>query len=123
MAFDRNALPQLGSELFLTDGGIETCLIFHEGLDLPLFAAFDLLGQEAGTEALRRYYRPYLELARDVGTGFVFESPTWRASRDWGERLQPRRSTSRDTTRDPSTPPYRDAACRLEASSRHEPCG
>ena len=87
MAFDRNALPQLGSELFLTDGGIETCLIFHEGLDLPLFAAFDLLGQEAGTEALRRYYRPYLELARDVGTGFVFESPTWRASRDWGERL------------------------------------
>ena len=28
-------------DLFLTDGGIETVLIFHEGLDLPAFAAFD----------------------------------------------------------------------------------
>jgi S-methylmethionine-dependent homocysteine/selenocysteine methylase len=83
----RNVLPQLDGDVFLTDGGIETCLIFHDGLDLPLFAAFDLLKDEAGTEALRRYYRPYLQLARDSGMGFVFESPTWRASADWGERL------------------------------------
>ena len=80
-------LPQLGGGLFLTDGGIETSLIYHDGLDLPLFAAFDLLKDEAGTAALRRYYRPYLELARGAGAGFVFESPTWRASRDWGDRL------------------------------------
>jgi hypothetical protein len=32
-------LPQLGSGLFLTDGGIETSLIFLDGLDLPYFAA------------------------------------------------------------------------------------
>jgi hypothetical protein len=56
----RNELPQLDGGLFLTDGGIETTLIFHQGLELPLFAAFDLLKYEEGTEALRRYYQPYL---------------------------------------------------------------
>jgi homocysteine S-methyltransferase len=83
----RTGLPQLGDELFLTDGGIETTLIFHEGLDLPLFAAFDLLKDEEGTEALRRYYEPYLELAREDGLGFVLESPTWRASPRWAGEL------------------------------------
>ena len=81
----RNGLPQLGRDLFLTDGGIETTLIFHRGLDLPEFAAFDLLKHEAGTEALRSYYRPYLELARENDTGFVLESPTWRASPRWAD--------------------------------------
>jgi hypothetical protein len=53
----RNHLPQLDGGLFLTDGGIETTLIFHEGLDLPAFAAFDLLKDDEGTEALRRLLR------------------------------------------------------------------
>jgi S-methylmethionine-dependent homocysteine/selenocysteine methylase len=83
----RNHLPQLDGGLFLTDGGIETTLIFHEGLDLPAFAAFDLLKDDAGTEALRRYYEPYAALARDNGVGFVLESPTWRASPRWGAEL------------------------------------
>ncbi len=80
-------LPQLGTRPFLTDGGIETTLIFHEGLDLPLFAAFSLLRDDAGTDALRRYFVPYLELAREYGTGFVLESPTWRASPRWAADL------------------------------------
>jgi homocysteine S-methyltransferase len=54
----RNRLPQLDGGVFLTDGGIETVLIFHEGLDLPAFAAFDLLKTDEGTTALRRYYEP-----------------------------------------------------------------
>jgi homocysteine S-methyltransferase len=83
----RSELPQLGDRLFLTDGGIETTLIFHEGLDLPLFAAFDLLKDEDGTEALRRYYEPYLDLAREDGLGFVLETPTWRASPRWAKEI------------------------------------
>ena len=71
----------------MTDGGIETVLIFHEGLDLPLFAAFDLLKDDAGTAALRSYYRPYVKLAVEGGTGFVLESPTWRASPRWAREL------------------------------------
>jgi S-methylmethionine-dependent homocysteine/selenocysteine methylase len=83
----RSGLPQLGDELFLSDGGIETTLIFHHGLDLPAFAAFVLLRDEAGTDELRRYYAPYLELAREAGVGFVLESPTWRASPRWAAEL------------------------------------
>jgi S-methylmethionine-dependent homocysteine/selenocysteine methylase len=83
----RANLPLLSDRVFLTDGGIETTLIFHRGLDLPEFAAFDLLKDEEGTEALREYYRPYLELSRQRGTGFVLESPTWRASRNWGRAI------------------------------------
>jgi len=80
-------LPQLDGDLFLTDGGIETTLIFHQGFDLPLFAAFVLLDDDGGTEALRRYYEPYIELARERGLGFVLETPTWRASPRWAAEL------------------------------------
>jgi S-methylmethionine-dependent homocysteine/selenocysteine methylase len=83
----RSAPPQLEGGLFLTDGGIETSLIFHQGLELPAFAAFVLLADEAGIDELRRYYAPYVELARDQGVGLVLESPTWRASPRWGAEL------------------------------------
>src|SRR5215210_5279131 len=83
----RDRLPQLDGGLFLTDGGLETSLIFHQGLDLPEFAAFVLLADEEGLDQLRRYYEPYLALARESGAGFVLETPTWRASPGWGARL------------------------------------
>jgi S-methylmethionine-dependent homocysteine/selenocysteine methylase len=83
----RDALPQVEGGLFLTDGGIETSLIFHRGLDLPAFAAFVLLEDEQGTDELRRYYAPYVALAREQGLGFVLESPTWRASPRWAAEL------------------------------------
>jgi S-methylmethionine-dependent homocysteine/selenocysteine methylase len=80
-------LPQLDGGLFLTDGGIETTLIFHDGIELPHFAAFVLLRDESGRAALRRYYASHAAIARDQGVGFILESPTWRASADWGARL------------------------------------
>jgi homocysteine S-methyltransferase len=79
--------PHQGDRLHLTDGGIETSLIFDEGLDLPHFAAFCLLGHDSGRSALTRYYERYLALARSFGLGFVLESPTWRSSPDWGALL------------------------------------
>jgi S-methylmethionine-dependent homocysteine/selenocysteine methylase len=86
MARYRSALPQLGGALFLTDGGIETTLIFNEGLELPDFAAFDLLRRPGGRQALRKYFRAYADLAQRFETGLVLESATWRASSDWGAR-------------------------------------
>jgi S-methylmethionine-dependent homocysteine/selenocysteine methylase len=83
----RHKLPQVDGQFFLTDGGIETSLIFHDGIDLPLFAAFPLLKDDEGTDALRNYFRPYAKLAADKGTGFVLESPTWRASPRWAKEL------------------------------------
>ncbi|MGE0232437.1 MAG: homocysteine S-methyltransferase family protein [Flavobacteriaceae bacterium] len=87
MTITSPALPQLNGGTFITDGGLETSIIYHHGIDLPLFASFPLLGSEDGRNALRRYYRDYLDLARAKGAGFVFESATWRASADWGARL------------------------------------
>jgi homocysteine S-methyltransferase len=83
----RRRLPQVEGGLFLTDGGLETTLIYHEGLDLPHFAAFDLLKDDAGTEVLRRYFERYLTIARASAVGVVLETPTWRANPDWGARL------------------------------------
>ena len=60
----RHRLPQLdAARPFLTDGGLETTLIFHRGLDLPCFAAFDLLADDGGRDELRAYFAPYLALA------------------------------------------------------------
>lgn len=83
----RERLPQLDGGLFLTDSGLETALIFLEGVDLPLFAAFVLLDTEDGTDRLRRYYRRHAAIAEEAGVGFVAEAPTWRANPDWATRL------------------------------------
>ena len=83
----RATLPQMTGGLFLTDGGIETTLIFNDGLELPDFAAFQLLRTAEGREALLKYFRSYAEIARRFGTGLILESATWRASADWGARL------------------------------------
>ena len=83
----RNALPQLEGGFYLTDGGIETTLIFHEGMDLPDFAAFHLLKTSKGDAALRKYFRTYAEIAKKFGTGLILESATWRANADWGSRI------------------------------------
>jgi S-methylmethionine-dependent homocysteine/selenocysteine methylase len=71
----------------LTDAGLETVLIFDEGFELPQFAAFPLVDTEDGRAALSRYYRPFLELARDRDVPLVLSTPTWRASADWGRLL------------------------------------
>jgi len=83
----RNELPQLSGGLFLTDGGLETTLIFHEGLDLPDFAAFDALKHEAGRDAMLEYFCTYASIARRQRVGFILESPTWRASQSWADTL------------------------------------
>ena len=74
-------------DLMLTDGGLETVLIFEDGRDLPGFAAFPLVESDEGRERLRRYYRDYMRLATDAGAGYVLETPTWRANPHWGAEL------------------------------------
>jgi S-methylmethionine-dependent homocysteine/selenocysteine methylase len=82
-----STLPQLSGRPFLTDGGLETTLLFHEGLELPCFAAIALMRDERGRDHLRRYYERYVAIARKADAGFILESPTWRASSDWAAPL------------------------------------
>ncbi len=83
----RTRLPQLGDQLFIADSGMETTLIFHDGIDLPYFASFVLLDDPAGRARLRDYFEQHIRIARAAGTGIVLETPTWRASADWGAKL------------------------------------
>lgn len=79
----RNHLPQITSSTFMTDGGLETDLIFNKGIELPEFAAFDLLNSDEGKQILKKYYEDYLIIAKEKCEGFVLELPTYRANPDW----------------------------------------
>ncbi|MFS3129643.1 homocysteine S-methyltransferase family protein [Nocardioides sp. Bht2] len=72
---------------YLTDGGLETDLIFLRGVDLPEFAAFPLLDSAEGRAVLDAYYLDYLRLAAALGTPLLLETPTWRANPDHGALL------------------------------------
>lgn len=80
-------LPQLGNRPFISEAGLETDLIFQHGIDLPDFASFPLIDTDDGRRLLTEYYQHVVDLARAHGTGVVIETPTWRASADWGARL------------------------------------
>ena len=80
-------MTQQSAAIAMTDGGIETVLLFREGLDLPCFAAFPLLADERGRAALRRYFEPFLDMAQEHGLPFVLDTATWRANPDWGAQL------------------------------------
>ena len=83
----RNTLPQLRDAPFITDGGLETTLIYHDGIDLPHFAAFVLLDRPEHEAILERYFARYAEIGRAHGVGVVLESATWRANPDWAAKL------------------------------------
>lgn len=97
-----NPIEQLlnkNAPLFLTDGGLETDIIFHDGIDLPNFASFVLLDSDDGRDALQRYYRRYIEIAMESGTGFVLETPTWRANLGWADAMGLSSEQMRDVNR------------------------
>lgn len=84
----RHQLPHLApGRPFITEGGLETTLVFQDGLALPCFAAFPLVASAEGRARLARHCEPYLNLAAAHGTGLILDMPTWRANADWGARL------------------------------------
>ena len=87
MTIYRHDLPQAGGQTLLTDGGLETTLIFQHGFDLPEFASFPLVETAEGRSALLDYYGAYVDVARTLGMDVVLDTPTWRASSDWGAIL------------------------------------
>jgi len=77
----------LTSEFFVTDGGVETTLVFEHNADMPCFAAYSLFKTEEGTTLLREVYAVYAKLATQYSTNLLFESATWRASKDWADKM------------------------------------
>lgn len=87
MALHRLALPQMGGDLFLTYTGMETDLLFTQGVDLPGFASYPLLETLSGRAHLERYYTDLIDVGRAAGTGVILEAPTWVANRDRGAEI------------------------------------
>ncbi len=87
MARYRNELPQLDRGLFLAYTGMETDLMFTQGVDLPGFASYPLLETDKGQTLLSEYFEDLIAVARNVGAGVIFESPTWVANRDRGAEI------------------------------------
>ncbi len=77
----------INSTSFLTDGGLETDFIFNKKIDLPHFAAFTLVENPKYIDTLANYYKEYMDIAKRNNTGFILESPTWRANPDWAYKL------------------------------------
>ncbi len=72
---------------YLTDSGLETTLVFKDGIELPCFAAFILLASKEGKARLKHYFETHLMIARKNKLGFILETPTWRANSDWAAEL------------------------------------
>lgn len=83
----RHQLPLKSGIPFITDAGLETELVFREGYDLPEFASFPLLKSDKGRDDIQAYYTHYTNIAKQQHTGLLLEAPTWRASSDWGNKL------------------------------------
>ncbi len=96
----RSALPQLSGDLFLTDAGLETDLIFNHGIEIREFAAHTLLPTATGREALANYFRGFLSLAQETGAGFILDSQTWKAHAHWANDLGESEQELRDANRD-----------------------
>ena len=107
----RNALPQdEDNAMMLTDGGLETTLIYRDGIDLPHFAACELLRTENGMRRLLDYYSENALVAVKAGIAFSIDSPTWRANPDWTENSAIRALNSTRSTGPASTWPKKCVA-------------
>jgi homocysteine S-methyltransferase len=84
---------------WVTDGGLETDLIFHADVELPEFAAYPLVWSDRGRDLLREYYAAYARIAATALVGLRLETPTWRANPDWGARLGHHRAELSDANR------------------------
>lgn len=87
MKENKHIQPLLNGEQFITDGGLETTLIFKQEINLPHFAAFDLYNREGGSEILKAYYEDYIQIAHKYNRAFILESATWRCNPNWGYKL------------------------------------
>ncbi|CUK14824.1 hypothetical protein RUE5091_03801 [Ruegeria denitrificans] len=64
-------LPHQTDDIFLTDGGTETWLLYKRGFELPEFSAFHLLNDQQSAAALREYYIAFANIAVKLGTPFI----------------------------------------------------
>ena len=79
--------PRLDSKFYLTEGGIETEVLYKRGFELPEFAMFPLLDNADANEYIHGMYCRCFDVAEAYGTGLVITGHDYRASPDWAKKL------------------------------------
>ena len=74
-------------ELFTTEGGTETEIMFKCGFELPQFAMYPLLDDPEAVDVLDGMYRRYLAVAERHGLSVLLGGLDYRASPDWGSLI------------------------------------
>ncbi|MEY1555562.1 homocysteine S-methyltransferase family protein [Yoonia sp. R2331] len=87
MTLYRDSFPPSNADLFLAYVGMETDLMFNQGVDLPGFASYPLLKTTEGRELLKGYMKDLIALGKESHAGVILESPTWVANRDRGSAI------------------------------------
>jgi S-methylmethionine-dependent homocysteine/selenocysteine methylase len=78
---------QCDGELFLTEGGTETEIMYKWGFELPHFAMFSLLENRDAMSAMRGIFRRYLDVVAKHEMSAMLTGLDYRASPDWGALL------------------------------------
>jgi len=79
--------PRHEGQLFLTDDGIETEIMYKWGFELPHFAMYPLLDNPDAMAAMRGMYRRYLDVVARHRLSALMGGLDYRASPDWGALL------------------------------------
>ena len=79
--------PRLENRFYLTEGGVETEVMYKWGYELPEFAMFTLLDNPEADEVIRNMYRRYFDVAAEHDTALLLNGHDYRASPDWGAKL------------------------------------
>lgn len=81
------SLPQLNGDIYLTEGGIETYIMYKKGFELQNFSLFHLLNDDVAAAEIKEYLRKVMAVAERNDVGLIMCGPLYRASRDWGDLL------------------------------------
>ncbi len=84
----KSPFPTLSSgNIYLTEGGSETEIMYRHGFELPEFTMFPLLKNPKAVPAMRRMFTEQLDVAAEFGLSFMLSGLDYRASPDWGSKL------------------------------------
>jgi homocysteine S-methyltransferase len=84
MSYQTTFPVRSGEALFLTEGGIETELMYKWRFELPHVAVFPLLDNPDAVAVMRGIYRRSLDVAAAHGMSAMLTGLDYRASPDWG---------------------------------------
>jgi S-methylmethionine-dependent homocysteine/selenocysteine methylase len=92
----QNFPKQQAGRYFITEGGIETEIMYKWGFEMPHFAMFPLLDNPKAADAIKGMYRRYLDVVAKYKQSALIGGFDYRASPDWGDLLGYSASALRD---------------------------